>query len=315
MNNKIYVVIVTYNRLDKLKKALSCYTSQSYLPSRIIVIDNCSTDGTSEYLKEWETDNKSVDKTVIRTERNLGGAGGFKIGMQTALSMDPDWVWISDDDAYPQKDALQIVNDNIGKKEYGNVACFCGAVYERSFDNIGFQHRRNSEKKKGVYVPSPVKTEDYQRDFLYIEETTFVGSCYNAEALRKAGPPNDSFFIYYDDTEHSHRVNKQGKIVLLPKCKILHDTASKKSDPNVISTWRDYYFVRNHVYTLKEYHKLTYAVYCCYKIYKIIMAYKKNRNKDALKLNLTALSDGIHARLGIHNLYAPGFEIKKKSVG
>ena len=47
------VVLVTYNRLDKLKIALECYEKQSYLPKNIIVVNNASTDGTKEYLDEW----------------------------------------------------------------------------------------------------------------------------------------------------------------------------------------------------------------------------------------------------------------------
>ena len=49
-------------------------------------------------------------------------------------------------------------------------------------------------------------------DVVFGTLATFIGAI-GTRALRKAGPPNDSFFIYYDDTEHSHRVNKQGKIV------------------------------------------------------------------------------------------------------
>ena len=47
---KFGVVLVTYNRLDKLKIALECYEKQKYLPKNIIVVNNASTDGTKEFL-------------------------------------------------------------------------------------------------------------------------------------------------------------------------------------------------------------------------------------------------------------------------
>ena len=65
LNNSlnICVVIVTYNRIDKLKKSLKLYSNQEYLPSCIIVVNNNSTDGTKEYLDLWKVEedtNKSI---------------------------------------------------------------------------------------------------------------------------------------------------------------------------------------------------------------------------------------------------------------
>ena len=54
---KIGVVIVTYNRLEKLKIALKSYEKQSFKPQYILVVNNNSTDGTLEYLKEWKSKN------------------------------------------------------------------------------------------------------------------------------------------------------------------------------------------------------------------------------------------------------------------
>ena len=48
---KIGVILVTFNRLDKLKIALECYEKQTHKPEYIYVINNHSTDGTDAYLK------------------------------------------------------------------------------------------------------------------------------------------------------------------------------------------------------------------------------------------------------------------------
>ena len=49
---KIGAVVVTFNRLSKLKLSLEKFEEQIHIPSYIIVVDNASTDGTSEYLKK-----------------------------------------------------------------------------------------------------------------------------------------------------------------------------------------------------------------------------------------------------------------------
>ena len=51
----------------------------------------------------------------------LGGSGGFHTGIKKALEYDSDWLYISDDDAYLQKDVIERIqnitkniNDNVG---------------------------------------------------------------------------------------------------------------------------------------------------------------------------------------------------------
>ena len=51
--DKIAVVLVTFNRLDKLKQAVEYYEQQTYPIQEVVIVDNHSTDGTIQYLKEW----------------------------------------------------------------------------------------------------------------------------------------------------------------------------------------------------------------------------------------------------------------------
>lgn len=103
MNNA--VVIVTYNRLELLKECLACVCGQTIPFSRVIVVDNHSTDGTAEYLAS------RTDIEVIREAENLGGAGGFYDGLQRAGQSPYDWVLIIDDDAMIAPDYMEKLLD------------------------------------------------------------------------------------------------------------------------------------------------------------------------------------------------------------
>lgn len=313
MSINIFVVLVTYNRIDKLKKALASYDNQSFTPSDILVVDNKSTDATPSFLDEWKnaTDSR-IRKHVLTMERNLGGAGGFRAGIKYAIdSGNAEWVWIADDDAYPESNCLQIVAGHVQSNKFGNVACYCGTVCDKDIEHIDIEHRRYNTRGI-VRMPKRVLEDEYKKDHIFIEETSYVGSCYKVEALKQAGLPNDQMFIYFDDTEHSHRVAQQGKIVLLPSMKIVHDTgALTKSSDDVIATWRDYYLIRNHVYTLKKYHWLTYIAYLIQKYRKIRKLYSMHKSRDVYKMHIQAMKDGMNESLGIHEIYKPGFEIKK----
>ena len=60
----VAVVIATYNRLEKLKIALTHYEKQLLLPKYIIVVDNNSTDGTDIYLSEWKNQKTEIKKHI-----------------------------------------------------------------------------------------------------------------------------------------------------------------------------------------------------------------------------------------------------------
>ena len=71
---KIGAVVVTYNRLDKLKKALESFEKQLYLPAYVIVADNASTDGTAQYLRQWQKEDAGFKKIILTMESNMAEA-------------------------------------------------------------------------------------------------------------------------------------------------------------------------------------------------------------------------------------------------
>ena len=72
----VIAVVVTYNRLELLKRNLSCLRRQTVPLTTLVVVDNGSTDGTGVWLDEQE-DVKTIHQT------NVGGSGGFYTGMET----------------------------------------------------------------------------------------------------------------------------------------------------------------------------------------------------------------------------------------
>ena len=75
----IAAVIVTYNRKKLLGENIRMLLKQTKLVDKIFIVDNCSTDGTAEYLQEngWKESKRFI---YIKTESNIGGAGGFYTG-------------------------------------------------------------------------------------------------------------------------------------------------------------------------------------------------------------------------------------------
>ena len=92
-NTKIAAVVVTFNRLEKLKKVLSSLEAQTRLPDQLVIVNNAATDGTDSFLKEYAANFKysdSVQLDIVTLEKNEGGAGGFSAGMRRDEQSHPD---------------------------------------------------------------------------------------------------------------------------------------------------------------------------------------------------------------------------------
>lgn len=108
------------------------------MPDYVVVVNNASTDNTLNYLNEWENKKSTYSKYVITTKKNLGGSGGFYTGLKFAQNLKSKWIWVSDDDAFPEKNALEIAQKYLDEKK---VSAVCGSVINNGrFDIV---HRRN----------------------------------------------------------------------------------------------------------------------------------------------------------------------------
>jgi len=295
----IGVVIVTYNRLEKLKVALQSYEAQICRPQYILVVDNHSTDGTEDYLESWEQGGHEIKRRFLRLKENTGGSGGFYDGLKVAEAMEADWIWVADDDAYPEKECFQILVNHMKRYGDGGISALCGAVYTK--DQIDTWHRRRFGKRCGVVrVENRISAVEYKKEFFELDIFSYVGTLIKKEAIIEAGLPLKDFFISYDDSEHSIRVRKQGKILCLPNAKVIHDTMDVDED---IITWKKYYALRNKVYSYYiHFGKVQSSLLAIY--YYI----KNHKNAVLSEMTKRALHDAERGILGMNEIYKPGWK-------
>ncbi|PQO43897.1 glycosyltransferase family 2 protein [Blastopirellula marina] len=93
----ISVVIPTYNRKESVCGAIDSVLAQTYLPAEIVVVNDGSTDGTVEYLKD-----RYGDKINLVSQANQGASAARNFGVSVATSK---WVAFldSDDLWHPEK--------------------------------------------------------------------------------------------------------------------------------------------------------------------------------------------------------------------
>lgn len=237
---KYISVLVTYNRKEKLIGAIKSLLSQTLQPQKIVLIDNCSTDGTKELLKnKGLLDNPVIDYNLM--DKNYGGSGGFYYGIKRALKFkDYDYLSLSDDDAFFDKNYFELI-DKVASL-HPSVHAFCGTV-EYKDGSIQLDHRRKIINRKWIREKEfPIST--YNKDF-FVDTFSFVGCVISREIIKKIGLPSKNYFIYYDDTEYSLRVRENTKILNVSNAIITHMIQKKSFENKNIISWKNYYEIRN----------------------------------------------------------------------
>ena len=119
----VCTLVVTYNRSKYLQKALEGILNQNQKVEGVLIFNNDATDSTEENLirlgyidpsikdiqqkKLYQTKKNGVTFYYYRSDRNLGGAGGFSEGIRLISELDYEYVWVMDDDVFPEADCLE----------------------------------------------------------------------------------------------------------------------------------------------------------------------------------------------------------------
>jgi GT2 family glycosyltransferase len=308
----IGVVLVTYNRLEKLKTALNCYDMQTESPEYVLVINNHSNDGTEEYLKKWSNEKAAYRKIVSNLPQNTGGSGGFYEGLRESLDLEADWVWVADDDAFPEKNCFEVANDYLSKHTEENISAICGKVVNRG--KIDRPHRRRIKNVLSFPLQTIPGEKNYEKPSFDIQLFSYVGTIISKEKMKQVGVTKKDYFIYNDDSEHSYRLSKVGRIICIPKIVIVHDGPQIVTRDGV--TWKLYYAIRNVLDMVKSnwpenyYH--TYRVYVRIKYTLILLILYRNK-RDGFNILRKAISDADNGKLGLDTMYHPGWKPGKKN--
>ena len=300
------VVLVTYNRLEKLKISLAKYDAQTYPIKYVIVVDNNSTDGTAKYLQEWKKLECKYHKYVFRLDTNTGGAGGFHKGMEEALKLDAQWVWLSDDDAYPHKDCIEQLiafYDSLLAEQQKKTVSLCATVYNNGVIHEGHRNHLRITPLKATFVCTTL--EEYKQKAFEIDIFSYVGTMIKKSVLNQVGLDRKEFFIYCDDQEHAIRVSRAGTVYCVTDAKVDHDTPPPKAG---MINWGRYYKKRNDLLMRK--YNFPYRYY----LLKYIKGYIKDvsifsSNAKVLKRVLrAAYHDARINNTGLHEIYKPGWQ-------
>ena len=242
MGVKIAAVVVTFNRLEKLKKVLAALEAQTRLPDQLVILDNASNDGTAEFLDQYSGAIEVIDVTHL--DENTGGAGGFSAGMNRAYALGADFVWIMDDDGYPNPDALDKLYTG-----FTQASELVGPNLPFACSVVKFVDGQICE------MNNPVPTWDWGRllaqgvNAVTVSQCSFVSVLIPRWVLETFGLPYKEYFIWFDDAEYTKRISRTCPGIQVLDSVVVHDMGSNKGvNFGMIdekNAWKFRYGIRN----------------------------------------------------------------------
>ncbi|MEM4500465.1 MAG: glycosyltransferase [Candidatus Woesearchaeota archaeon] len=322
---RICAIVVTFNRKDLLQKCLKSLMMQTIELDAIFIIDNASTDGTFEALKDagylsdvheymlrnseelgnnMHSNTKEIKIFYVRMPQNIGGAGGFYVGLKRAHEKGFDWYWLMDDDVEMESYALETL---LRYKERGDLILprkkyYNGILYQNSFRCNYFSGYRQNIFKYFLFLQQSYRDDMREK---MIDFVCFEGLLINKKVVDKIGYPFKDFFVFFDDYEYGLRAKSAGfRNLYIPEILIKKNKLDFDIFPSfmkrVYSFQQIYIAFRNGVYLASKTSKNKfYFLVVTLFLYLIISIYLFFRcDLRGIIHNFFALVDGLSGRFG-----------------
>lgn len=217
---KVGIIVLNYNGENYLLRCLESLQKLSYSNKMIIVVDNHSADQSLEEAKKI-----FPHFTYLENEENYGFARGMNQGMQEALRGGAEAVWLFNNDAWTDREALTLlVAESV---RYQEGVLLSPLIFDSETKRIWFgkgkinffrmraEHREPSGKE--------LASAAYPSEFL-----TGCALFITRTVIEKIGLLDERFFLYYEDADFCFRARKEGyPCLVVPRARIWHEEKSR----------------------------------------------------------------------------------------
>ncbi len=245
----VSVVIPTHNRLKKLERLIISVEKNVFPKIEIVIVDDASTDGTYEHIKE-----NFPDVKIIRNEKKRLVSACRNIGINNSNG---DFIFLVDDDNVIDEHCIsKLVKMLISQNDAGVVApimyyysnpktVWCAGI-RRNLISSRTTTIGNGKIDKGQFNVA-IESDDFPNAFMIRSEIAKIEGVLFGEKY---------FPSMYEESDFCYRVKRNGwKLILVPDAKIWHDVPKELFFLGRYTNLKAYYLARNRILFHKKYSK------------------------------------------------------------
>ncbi|GAA2067339.1 glycosyltransferase family 2 protein [Microbacterium hatanonis] len=246
----VTIAIVTYNRSHLLTRLLESIGRMDPKPGHVVVIDNASTDDTTEIVEALR-EQLGTELVYRRLDTNTGGSGGFSEGMRVAYELGSEWMWLMDDD-------VEVISDGLARM--GKWTPRFRSIQGRRYDYDGSAFYWQYRVAESMAIPIPFAPAAFDASgYKEMNSGCFEGMFIHRDIVQRIGLPDPRFFIYWDDQMYGWLASRITTSVIVDDFVLRRTREIKQHDfgvrhMNASSNAYRYYIMRNRAY-LKQYYR------------------------------------------------------------
>lgn len=239
------VLVVNYNSAAFVDEFCATLRDIDYPCWRLIVVDSSSNDGSADTMAR-----AFPDATIIRCGENIGFARGCNLAVEEARRQGVEWGLFLNNDVALTPEFLSRLVDAADERTI--VVPKILYYYDRTLISThagGFDWTLG--RFTGTYGGRPDgPATGVRRDGL--ETASFCCALVPLAAFGEAGPLDERFFMYYEETDFLRRARAHGFRLRYEPSAVVYHRESGASGGGWMTPFKQYYATRNRPYLVKK---------------------------------------------------------------
>lgn len=246
--NRIGIVTVLYGSHDVVEGFFHSLAKQIDVDFKLYVIDNSPNSETLKLCRKLAS-HYNIDSKFVFNNANVGVARGNNQGIALALGDGCEAVLLANNDTEFNSNTIKLLSEEWRR---GAMAVTPKILYHGAERLIWYAGGKINSWTMRTPHYGQLEVDHGQYDTP--SETTYAPTCFlllDASVFLRVGNMDESYFVYYDDTDYVWRMRQQNiKIRYMPKSVVQHKVST--STGGAASSFTVYYTNRNRVYFIRK---------------------------------------------------------------
>jgi GT2 family glycosyltransferase len=241
----VAIVVVNYNSVAFIGEFITSLREVRYPRWRLVVVDGASGDGSLPAIEA-----AFPDAEVVRCAENVGFAAGANIGVERALAAGDDCILFLNTDTWLTPDFLARMAEAADAR-----TVVVPKILYRDDPRLISTHAGGFDWRLGLFRNTFAGKPDGPATSVHrdgIETASFCCALVPAQAFRDAGPLDERFFMYYEETDWLRRARAHGYRIRYEPSAVIHHRESGSSGGGWMTPFKMYYATRNRPYLVRK---------------------------------------------------------------